>query len=43
MKIMTREDKMKLVVFGAFMTTAIVLALYNSLTIGTECGLLIAR
>ena len=38
MKNMTAVDKMNWLVFGAFMTAIIVAAVYNSLTIGTQCS-----
>ena len=34
---MTRVDKMNWILFGTFMTSVVVAAVYNSLTIGTEC------
>jgi len=36
---MTAVDKMNWLLFGSFMTAIIVATVYNSLTIGVECGL----
>jgi hypothetical protein len=35
---MTKVDKLNWILFGAFMTSVVVAAVYNSLTVGTECA-----